>query len=43
MFSGDRKAVPRKDTEVRIGIACLDRVLEIDPSNWSSLWIRGKA
>ena len=43
MLLADRKPAPRKDAEVRVGIACLDRVLEINPSNWSALWIRGKA
>lgn len=43
MILTDRRAAPRNDGEVRVGVACLDRVLEIDPSNWSALWIRGKA
>jgi tetratricopeptide (TPR) repeat protein len=43
MLLVDRKPAPRNDAEVRVGIACLDRVLEMDPSNWSALWIRGKA
>lgn len=43
MLLVDRKAAPRNDAEVRVGIACMDRVLDIDPSNWSALWIRGKA
>lgn len=43
MLLADRKPAPRNDAEVRVGIACLDRVLEINPTNWSALWIRGKA
>ena len=43
MLLMDRKAAPPSESDVRVGIACLDRVLEIDPSNWSALWIRGKA
>jgi Flp pilus assembly protein TadD len=42
MLLVDRKPPPRNDDEVRVGIACLDRVLEMDPMNWSALWIRGK-
>jgi tetratricopeptide (TPR) repeat protein len=37
-----RKPAPRNDDEIRVGIACLDHALRIDPSNWSALWIRGK-
>jgi tetratricopeptide (TPR) repeat protein len=43
MLLTDHEPAARNDAEVRIGIACLDRVLQIDPSNWSALWIRGKA
>jgi tetratricopeptide (TPR) repeat protein len=43
MLLVDRKAAARNDAEVQIGIACLNRVVEINPSNWSALWIRGKA
>lgn len=43
MLLADRKPAARNDGEVRVGIACLDRVLDINPSNWSALWIRGKA
>ena len=38
----DRKAAPRNDAEIRVGIACIDRVLQINPKNWSALWVRGK-
>jgi cytochrome c-type biogenesis protein CcmH/NrfG len=39
----DEKATAPNDDEVRVGIACLDRVLETNPSSWPALWIRGKA
>ena len=42
MLLVDRKPAPHNDHEVRVGIACLDRVLAIDPANWSASWIRGK-
>ncbi|MFT3838435.1 MAG: tetratricopeptide repeat protein [Myxococcaceae bacterium] len=43
MLLDDQKPASPNEHEVRVGIACLDRVVTINPSNWSALWIRGKA
>ena len=32
-----------RDAHLRAGIACLDRVLGLSPTNWSAFWVRGKA
>jgi Flp pilus assembly protein TadD len=32
-----------RDLHLRAGIACLDRVLGLSPTNWAALWVRGKA
>src|SRR5262249_4127067 len=33
----------RRAKELLAGIACLDRALELAPTNWAALWMRGKA
>ncbi len=33
----------RRTRELLGGIACLDRALELAPSNWAAFWLRGKA
>jgi tetratricopeptide (TPR) repeat protein len=43
IFIEGRKTAARNDANVRSGIACLDRVLELNPSNWAAFWFRGKA
>jgi Flp pilus assembly protein TadD len=32
-----------RETDLRNGIACLNRALTLVPSNWAALWVRGKA
>jgi Flp pilus assembly protein TadD len=32
-----------RERDLREGIVCLDRVVELAPSNWAALWVRGKA
>ncbi len=33
----------RRTRELLVGIACLDRALELAPRNWAAFWLRGKA
>ena len=33
----------RRTRELLVGIACLDRALELAPTNWAAFWLRGKA
>lgn len=32
-----------RERDLRAGIACLDRAIQLAPDNWGALWIRGKA
>ena len=44
LLNGRPASVARqRDTELRKGIACLDKAVQLQPDYWQAFWVRGKA